>query len=315
MDKEQLQEWLRIYFPIGSAILSSFLSFLSLLVSQLNSVFWLTLCAGFGTLFFVLCIFLYVRRKSYLSNRGDVSVLRSVETCDILDPKRAVYTRELTLRSRRPGTSSVYQTNKPTATGSVTNFNAYRGPGRESKCQITHVVFAGRPSLLISFDAPLGRTEHLVLEYEVIDCFNEEHESVGRTTDVRQEVCQMRVILPPGCVPTETTWTVSYNYTVLEHGRAHVTSEGGRYTIFYDFSTRIRGSLVNKHCAIAWRKTFADSPRTDSNERTIPLGKASAPADVLVQPQLPVLLPPGEGAPAGDGAAGGSPRRGEAESA
>ncbi|HEX8186863.1 MAG TPA: hypothetical protein VF586_00840 [Pyrinomonadaceae bacterium] len=316
MNREQLQEWLRIYFPIGSSVLSSLLSFLSLLVSlERQSVLLLVFYSVLGTHLFVLCIFLYVRRKSYSSSRGDVSVLRSVETCDILDGERAVYTRELTLSSRHPGTSNVYQINKPMATGRLTNYNAYRGPGRESKCQITHIVFAGRPSLLISFDAPLRKTEQLVLEYELTNCFSEEHESVGRTTDVKQEGCEMRVILPPGCMPTETMWTVSYNHTVLEHGKANVTSEGGRYTIFYDFSTHIKNSLVNKHCAIAWRKMSAGPPQAGSYEQTIPLGKSGASADLLVQPGLPVLLPPGEGPPAGDGAPSGGSHRGGVESA
>ncbi|MBV9928235.1 MAG: hypothetical protein JOZ96_24665 [Acidobacteria bacterium] len=316
MNREQLQEWLRIYFPIGSAILSSLLSFLSLLVSlERESVLRLMLYSFLATNLFVLAVFFYVRRKSYSSSREDVSVVRSRETYDILDGKRAAYIRELTLRLRRPGTSSVYQTNKPMASGTLTNFNAYRGPGRASKCQITHAVFAGRPSLLIIFDAPLGRTEHLVLEYDLTDCFNDEHESVGRTTDVKQEGCEMRVILPPGCTPTEATWTVSYNYTVLGHGKAHVTFADGRHTIFYDFSTHIKDSFVNKHCAIAWRKTSADPSQAGSHGQTIPSGKTSAPTDLLVQPGLPILLPPGEESPAGDGAAGGGPRRGGAESA
>jgi hypothetical protein len=316
MNREQLQEWLRIYFPIGSSVLSSLLSFLSLSVSiERQSVLLLMLYSLLGTNLFVLGIFLYVRRKSYSSSRRDVSVLRSVETCDILDGERAVYTRELTLYSRHPGTSNVYQIKKPMSTGRLTNYNAYRGPKRESRCQITDIVFAGRPSLLISFDAPLGKTEQLVLEYELTNSFNEEHDSVGGATDIRQEGCEMRVILPPGCIPTETMWTVSYNYTVLKHGPASVTFDGERHTIFYDFSTHIENSLVNMHCAIAWRKTSAALSQAGSHEQTIPLGKTGAPADLPVQPELPVLLPPGEGPPAGDGAAGGGSHRGGAESA
>jgi hypothetical protein len=254
MDRGRLQEYLRVYFPVGSAILSSILSFLALLTLGTQSVVLLMVFSLIGTLLLMSVVFWYVQRKSYSADIEDIFLLKAKYSYDLLDAdgEVTVCKRELTLCARKP--SPIYLTAKPTSTGKQVNLIAYKGSNREHKCTVNSIVSAGKPTLLIAFDTPLKGTDDVVIEYEIHNGFVEEHESVLATSDIGQEACEIRVTFPPGYKPSESRWTVSYYNTVLEYGETLTTFNQGAHTIFYDFSKHIQGSLIKKECAIAWRR-------------------------------------------------------------
>jgi len=308
MDREQLHDLLRIYFPVASAILSSILSFLALLTLGFKSAFYLLAFSLFFTLFLTLGVFWYVQKKSYLSNTRDVIVSKGRFTYDILDSaaRMTLCTRELTFRVRKP--NNIYLMPKPTSTGKHVEYTAFRGDNPDNTCSVADIIFSGNPTLLIAFDSPLNTSDRLTLKYGIEDGFCSDHESVVVTSDVGQDACEICIILPPNMKPSECRWAVSYYDNLLEHGDIHPVFADGRYTIRYDFSKHIRGELIKKHCAVSWRTPItASNLKYDHGKAVLPR-ESSTPANDPLQPQLQVLLPLTEKSEEGDESARHTPR-------
>ena len=262
MDREQLFNNAKQWYPVAAAILSSLLNFLSFMIGihwDPNAFFQISLFALLGTIIVSSGVIFALYRIGISGYPDDFTVLRSSDIYKIVKPQEVIYKRIVTIRVNKPVTHYVFY--PPLVDGELREFKAYNIENPDVTYNVSIQKVGGRKVLFIFLDRPLGKGDvvnGLCIECLIINSFESEYEGVSVETVPNQAECKVRVSLPQDCPPTrlKAEWFVFYkrNQEYIDNGDISIEKlSDGTYVISHDFSSVISKKNVGLQCAISWR--------------------------------------------------------------
>lgn len=262
MDRDQLFQGAKYWYPVVAAILSSLLNFLAFMIAikwDANAFVQISLLALLGTSAVSAGVILVLYKIGISGYSQDFIILSSVDDYQIIGAKKAIYKRTVKVKVNKPSTH--YFTYPPTVDGELREFQAYNTNNPNIKYHVSVQKIGGRKALFLFLDHPLRKGEIIdgvCIECLIINSFEDEHEGIRVRTDPKQERCIVRASLPKECPPIslKAEWFVFYgqNQEHLESGvvDAHQPS-ADIYTITNDFSNVISQKDTGLLCALNWR--------------------------------------------------------------
>jgi hypothetical protein len=263
MDFDELIDDLRRTFPVFVSILSASLSIASLLVTlQVLSALWIVAVSIASSLIMSVTLYLYARSKSFSRRFQDIIVLRSVDTCEILDAKgfSAIYIRKLSLRASK--LASFYGTFPAKVSGQECDFEAYQVDSsgkRITTYDVKPFRTAERQAFFVYFRHPLERgkvLDDLCVKWRAENTFVDQQDSIVVTSEPGQKSLVIQVIFPSGTLLREPEWIISYGNqpSPIDHGTLVIQQgNNGRHTLTHDFSEFLP-SAIGLRCAVSWKR-------------------------------------------------------------
>jgi hypothetical protein len=261
MDREQLFDWVKHWYPIVVAILSSLLDFFAFMIGlqwAANSILFVGIFSLVATMLMSAILIFILYKVSTSSYIQEFTHLESKDKYIILTPDEVVHKRIVRVKVNRP--ASHFVTYPASVDGVQTEFKAYQldDPSVEYKVSIQRI--GGRRALFVNLGRYLKKNEiidNLCIECRILDSFNEEHEGVSVGADPGQKHCSIHISFPDNCPPIskKADWFVFYgrNQVPLSDGWVEANqSENKTHQIEYNFSNHLSEG-IGVQCAISWR--------------------------------------------------------------
>lgn len=266
VERDELVETARQWYPVVAAILSSLLNFIAFMIGVKwdgQKIWQVGIIAILGTAvvsFFTIYILV---KLSIVGRTMDFSILKSEDEYDIRNPREAVYRRTITCRLNKELQFLVIE--PPSVDGRVGEFIAYdRGnPHRQYNVSIQREAWRTVLWINLGYVHAKGSViENLCIETVLEDSFMRTQEGVKVTTDVGQQECKIRVFLPKENPPSLTEWFIVFrrNPKPLYHDEVEVYQKDGRFVIEKDFSYYLRKSRggLALECVLSWKWDIPD---------------------------------------------------------
>lgn len=260
LDQEQLFHNARKWYPIGAAILSSFLNFLSFMIGigwSASSLFWVIGIALVGTMTISGIVVWLMYKISVSAYSQEFTILESRDEYQIESPEVAIHRRIVKIKANE--SSPFYVAYPPDVDGEQQSYRAYQINSSNIYYNVSLQRVGGKKAIFIYLGRRLKKGEvvdGLCLECKVVNSFGGNHEGVSVSTDPGQKKCLVQIILPSQYppLPAIADWFILYgrNQTPLQNGTIDaLRTTDGKYLIAYDFSNSLSPGM-SLRCAISW---------------------------------------------------------------
>ncbi len=272
MDRDQVIQSARHWYPVFAAILSSILNFIAFMVGinwNSNAILQIGAIALLGTMLFSVLVIFILYRISKSSYIEEFTIIESTDEYNILGYSNTLYRKTITVKVNKSTTFIII--NPPSADGDVQEYRAFQYINPEIEYDVHLQRINGRKALFLNIGRPLRKGEVLegiCIECKLINSFQSEHEGVSVSSDPGQKKCQIKITLPPTTppIPLQADWFVlsGRNQVPLRNGNveAYQTTDGS-FIISNDFSHDLANG-IGLQCSVSWRwKPNHDSAKAD----------------------------------------------------
>lgn len=261
MDRDQLFQSAKNWYPVIAAILSSILNFVSFIVGinwDPKAIMQIGTIALLGTMVFSGLVIYLLYRISKSSYIEEITIIDSLDDYKIIDFNHALYRKTIKVRVNQATTFIILY--PPSADGEIQGYKAYHVDNPQIEYDIHLQRVSGRRALFLSVGRPLKKGEILegiCVECKLINSFQSEHEGISVATDPGQEKCSIKVALPKDTPPItlKADWFVltGRNQAPIKNGNidAYQTSDGN-FVIGHDFSHYLNNAM-GLQCSVSWR--------------------------------------------------------------
>lgn len=261
MDRDQLMQSAKHWYPILAAILSSILNFISFMVGinwDSKAIIQIGGISLVGTMVFsgLVVYFLYwISKSSYIE---ELTILSSTDDYKIIDSSHAIYRKTIGVRVNKPTTFIILY--PPSADGEIQEYKAYHVSNPQIEYEIHLQRVSGRRALFLNIGRPLKKGETLndiCIECKLLNSFQSEHEGISVSTDPGQENCTIKISLPKTSppIPLKADWFVlsGRNQSPIRNGNVDAYQNSDEnFIIEHDFSHYLTNG-IGLQCSISWR--------------------------------------------------------------